>query len=398
MAKIKRKMKNIFNAYNEKELRLRTSKKWGTHGRDIIPLDIAEVDVAFDKSIINELSYLTRYADCGYVSEKDISEYKETYSQYYERKHHNKIENLSKAVVFPGVIAASRILSQIYFEDKKAIGLKRNMIISSPVYPPFITTIAEGCKLHDVPLNKDWRLDLKALEKKFKSLKGKAAIYLLCNPQNPTGTIHTSDELEKLVEYSNKYGVLIISDEIYSDMLEPGQFNSLLCAKDAKNAISVVSPTKAFGLPGLKSSIVFPFGDGEKLTEKAPKVIDHILNHYPVRCAIAAYKYGDKYLKEFRASLDENFKYFEELMKKNLPQAKIYYTGAVPLAWVDMKEYKDVNAQFIYKYAKVSVNDGVPFGGAKYKTFIRFNVATNQKVLKKGIEQIADAIKKNGKK
>ncbi|MDR2748508.1 MAG: aminotransferase class I/II-fold pyridoxal phosphate-dependent enzyme [Bifidobacteriaceae bacterium] len=385
-------MRNIFNIYNEKELRLRTSKKWGTHGKDIIPLDIAEVDVPFGKSIINELSFLTRYADCGYISEKDISEYKEVYSDYYSRKHQKNID-AEKAVIFPGVIAASRILSQIYFETKKAAKAKRNIIISSPVYPPFITTIAEDFKLHDVPLNKEWRLDLNALEKKFKSLKGQSAIYLLCNPQNPTGTIHTSKELQTLVDYSNKYGVFIISDEIYSDMLRPGEFNSLICVKGAKRAISVISPSKAFGLPGLKSSIVFPFGEGEKLVEKAPKVITHILNHYPVRCAIAAYKYGDKYLKEFRASLDENFKYFDDLMKKHLPDAKVYYTGAVPLAWVDMKAYEGVNAQFIYKNAKVSVNDGVPFGGAKYKTFIRFNVATNQRVLKKGIVQIENAIK-----
>ncbi|MDR3128101.1 MAG: aminotransferase class I/II-fold pyridoxal phosphate-dependent enzyme [Bifidobacteriaceae bacterium] len=389
-------MNNIFNVYSESQLRLRTSKKWGDQPESVIPLDIAEVDVPFDKSIAKEIAYLTRYADCGYVSKVDIEDYKNTYMAYYFRKHSNAID-IDKAVVFPGVIAASRILSRMYFDAKTTKTEQRNIIISSPVYPPFITTIAQGCKLHDVPLNSEWRLDLPALAKKFKSLKNKPTIYLLCNPQNPTGTVHTPQELKKLIEYSNKYNIFIISDEIYSDMSAKGKFNSLLCLKTPKNAIAIVSPSKAYGMPGLKSSIVFPFGEGESLVAKTPKVIDHILNHYPIRCAIAAYSKGDKYLANFRASLDKNFSFFDRLMVQYLPKAKIFFTGAVPLAWVDMSSYKDVDAQFIYDKAKVSVNNGEAFGGQKYKSFVRFNVATNQAVLKEGIIRISRAIENRDK-
>ncbi|MDR3152509.1 MAG: aminotransferase class I/II-fold pyridoxal phosphate-dependent enzyme [Bifidobacteriaceae bacterium] len=384
-------MKNIFNIYTENDLRKRTSKKWGDKDRSIIPLDIAEVDVPFDSSIVKELSYLTNLTDCGYVSQKDIAEYKETYAKYYAR-HHKKSLSMKNAQIYPGVIAASRILSRIYFEEKKATRLEKNIVISSPVYPPFITTVAEDCKLYDVPLNKQWRLDLPNLEKKFKDLKSKPAIYLLCNPQNPTGTVHTKTELKELVSICNKYQIFLISDEIYSDMSAPGYFNSLLCVGGINEGISIISPSKAYGMPGLKSSIVFSFGKANSLLEKTPKAINHILNHYPIRCAIAAYSKGDKYLKKFRKSLDENFSFFSSLMKEYLPKAKIYYTKAIPLAWVDMSAYKGVNAKFIFKKAKVSVNEGTSFGSVDYKNFIRFNVATNQNILKNGILRISEAI------
>ncbi|MDR3116664.1 MAG: aminotransferase class I/II-fold pyridoxal phosphate-dependent enzyme [Bifidobacteriaceae bacterium] len=389
-------MKNIFNIYNEKNLRKRTSRKWGDKDKSIIPLDIAEVDVPFDNSIAGELSYLTRLTDCGYVSQKDINEYKEVYAQYYAR-HHKKTIDIKSSQIYPGVIAASRILSRIYFENKKAKDSEKNIIISSPVYPPFITTIAQNYNLHDVPLNSQWRLDLVNLEKKFRALQSKPAIYLLCNPQNPTGTVHTKSELKKLVLLCNKYKIFIISDEIYSDMSAPGHFNSLLCVGKINEGVSIISPSKAYGMPGLKSSIVFPFGQAVNLLDKTPKVIEHILNHYPIRCAIAAYSKGDKYLKRFRKSLAENFSFFSSLMKEYLPKAKIYYTGAVPLAWIDMSAYKGVNAKFVLEKAYVSVNDGITFGGVKYKNFIRVNVATNQNVLKNGILRIARAITKNPK-
>ena len=133
------------------------------------------------------------------------------------------------------------------------------VVISPPVYPPFFDWVPEaGARILEVPLaERDGRprLDLDGLERAFAA---HPAAYVLCNPQNPVGTVHSPEELEALVRLARIYRVILISDEIHAPLVLPGAtFTPLLTVRGAGElAVSVVSASKAWNLAGLKCAAV----------------------------------------------------------------------------------------------------------------------------------------------
>jgi cystathionine beta-lyase len=131
--------------------------------------------------------------------------------------------------------------------------------ISPPVYPPFFDWLPEaGARLLEVPLAHQpdgWRLDLDALARAFAT---HPAAYVLCNPQNPVGRVHTATELAALVRLARIYRVTLISDEIHGPLVLPGAtFTPLLAVPGAAEvAVTVMSASKAWNLAGLKCAAV----------------------------------------------------------------------------------------------------------------------------------------------
>src|SRR5204863_1084158 len=93
------------------------------------------------------------------------------------------------------------------------------VVVNPPVYPPFLAVPREvGREVVEAPLGPDWRLDLDALEATFAH---GARCYLLCSPHNPTGTVHTRDELAVVAELAAAHDVLVIADEVHAPMTLP---------------------------------------------------------------------------------------------------------------------------------------------------------------------------------
>src|SRR5699024_5124118 len=96
----------------------------------------------------------------------------------------------------------------------------------------------------------DWRLDLAALERAFAGEMGpRPTAYLLCNPQNPTGTVHTREELTAVAELAQKYDVAVVSDEIHAPLVTPASsFVPWLTVDPEGRSITVTSASKAWNL------------------------------------------------------------------------------------------------------------------------------------------------------
>src|SRR3546814_16684665 len=96
------------------------------------------------------------------------------------------------------------------------------VVVSTPCYDSFHGFV-EAARKRPVlaPLDGNHRLDPAALARAFEDA-GRGSAYLLCNPQNPTGTVHSAEELGMLAALANAHGILVISDAIHAPLVAPG--------------------------------------------------------------------------------------------------------------------------------------------------------------------------------
>jgi len=231
-------------------LRKRSSAKWQTYPADVLPLTVAEMDFALAEPVAQALRGAVERSDTGYaMATPGLGR---ALAAFAASRWHWDIDPASVTGVTDvgvGVVELLRLLAR----PGDAV------VISPPVYPPFFDWVPEaGARLLEVPLAHDgagWRLDLAALEAAFAT---HPAAYVLCNPHNPVGRVHTPDELAALVRLARIYQVTLVSDEIHGPLVLPGAtFTPLLTVPGAADvAVSVLSASKAWNLAGLKCAAV----------------------------------------------------------------------------------------------------------------------------------------------
>lgn len=132
-----------------------------------------------------------------------------------------------------------------------------SVLLHSPAYVGFTSSLSNnGYRMVFSPLVKDgqgtWRMDFSDMERKIAAHHIHAAIF--CSPHNPTGRVWEREELEQAMALFQKYGVYVISDEIWSDILLGGarHIPTQSVSEDAKQrTVALYAPSKTFNLAGL---------------------------------------------------------------------------------------------------------------------------------------------------
>jgi cystathionine beta-lyase len=271
------------------------------------------------------------------------------------------------------------------------------VVINSPVYHNFYNWVKETkCELVDVPLkfeHGDYSLDTQKLELAFAA---GAKVFLMCHPHNPVGHIFSRVELQEIAKLAKQYGVIVISDEIHAP-LTFGEINFipyLALNEDAQETgICITSASKAWNLAGLKCAQIITQNDS------LHKKLDELPFSTPWRASILgtwasyiAYKDGEKWLKAVLKKIDRNRKYLAKLLKRYVPKAKYEMPRSTYLAWVDLTayEHEDVSKVILEK-GKVAFNSGKDFGPSG-NNFVRINLATSKKILRKAIKRTGKAL------
>ena len=353
-----------------------------------LPMWIADMDFKNDERIIKALTDFVAYGDYGY------SQLPEDYYETYIKWHHdrNGVDYKKEWIRFTkGAVDA--MYQTLYSLTKPGDAI----MINPPLYPPFKASIKQcGRKVVESNLTKTgnyFTFNYKDIEKKFKTKNVKA--FMLCSPHNPIGRVFKQGELEELFELCKKYHVLVIADEVHSDIIMPDQkfIPALGLKKYQNNVVSINAVSKTFSLPIFANChVVIP---NDKLRAKFDKyqTTYHAAtpNYFNVLPSYYGFKYGSEWLDCVNNVIFENYNYMKKELSEYMEMTPIEGTY---LLFLNLGKYnKEQSAsKFLAKECNIMVNAGETFG-AKYNNWVRINLATSLDNIKKATKAIKTIIK-----
>jgi cystathionine beta-lyase len=384
-------------------LRQRTSAKWAAVGPDVLPLWVAEMDVMPARPVVDALRQALDRGDTGYAFGTG---YAEAYAAFAQERWGFDAFDPGRAVTMPDVMTGIAELLEVL------TGPGDPVLVTPPVYPPFYACAAHlDRRVVEVPLTADFRLDLPALADAFASAGAEGrATFLLCNPHNPTGTVHSADELTRVAAAANATGVRVVADEIHSPLVLPGaSFTPYLAVRGGGSGFALVSASKGWNLPGLKAAIAFAGPEAASELARVPEEVRHGVSHLGALAHTAALRHGQEWLEAALGGLDRNRSLLGDLLASELPSVRWVPGAATYLAWIDFTALLwsmpaepdegaargDVSTRagaacWLLEHARVLLSSGPAFG-AGGERYARLNFATSATVLTEAITRMAAA-------
>ncbi|WP_238900015.1 PatB family C-S lyase [Clostridium sp. YIM B02500] len=355
--------------------------KWDGQGGDYIPLWVADMDFKSPKPIINAIIKRTDHGVFGYTH--DESSLKEIIYNFYKKEYNYKIKK-EWIVLIPSVMPGATMACRIANGD---------MMFNTPMYPHIRRLPGEvKCSAIEVPLKKfngKYTFDFEAMQQK---IDDNIKVFVLCNPHNPVGRVYSREELEELVKFCDENNLLLVSDEIHSELIFEGKHIPVFTLNEkAKNiSITLTSPAKTYNIPALP--LGFAIIPNEEIQRKFKKEIYGVFGH-PAVLSVEAFKSAytecDQWKKELLQYLKENRDYVEERVCP-IKGLKINHNEGTYLAWIDASE---AGIEYPYKFfldkAKIKFSDGADFGK---KEFVRINFGCPRANLKEAFDRIEEIL------
>jgi cystathionine beta-lyase len=364
------------------ELRARRSVKWRRYPEDVLPAWVAELDFRLAAPVHRALADAVGRDDTGYANADGLPAAFASFAAARWGWEVDPARTLLVADIMSGVGELLRTLTEP--GDR--------VVVNPPVYPPFFKMVNEvGRGLVEAPLGADWRLDLDALEAAFAA---GARCYLLCSPHNPTGTVHTREELEAVAALAARHGVLVVSDEVHAPMTLPGASHVPYLEVGPENGIALVSASKAWNVPGLKCALTI--AASERMTDALRRLPEHVpfhAGHFGVLANIAAYADGGEWLDALVAHLDAQRDRVAALLAAELPDVRHVRPEAGYLVWLDCRELDlgDDPSEVFLERGRIALSPGLPFG-SQGKGFARLNAGTSGALLAEAVARMRSAL------
>ncbi|MCF0091882.1 MalY/PatB family protein [Micromonospora sp. MH99] len=370
------------------QLRQRTSLKWRGYPDDVLPLWVAEMDVPLAEPVANAITDAVARGDTGYTAG---TAYPQALAAFARRRWGWDGLAVERTALVPdvmhGVVEALRLVT----------GPGDAVVVNCPVYPPFYEFVAHaGRRIVEAPLGGDLRIDLDTLQDAFRQARsgGRPAAYLLCSPHNPTGVLHTADELAAVAHLAERHGVRVIADEIHAPVVLGGaRFVPYLSVPGAENGLSLMSASKGWNLAGLRGGLLIagPAAAGD--LARVPFETSVSTSHLGVIAHTAALRDGGEWLDALLRGLDDNRRLLAALLAEHLPAIRYEPGQATYLAWLDCRALglgDDPSAVFLDR-GRVALNSGTTFGtgGGGH---VRLNLATAPELITEAVRRMARAV------
>ena len=368
-------------------LRRRRSVKWRLYGPDVLPLWVAEMDVVPAEPVRRAVHDALEAGDTGYPWPEDYAEALASFAGERWGWHPDPAHMQIVPDVMLGVVEVLKLLT----------GEGDAVVVNSPVYPPFFQFVEHlGRRVVQAPLGGTGRIDLESLERALADATrdGGRAAYLLCNPQNPTGTVHTPDELTAAIELAEQHGVRVVADEIHAPLVPQGAtFTPVASLPAGARAVALMSASKAFNLAGLKAALAVPGPEAAAELARIPEEVSHGASHVGVIAHRAAYLHGGAWLDALLAGLDENRRLLADLVSEQLPGVGYRVPEGTFLAWLDFTAVGlgDDPSAVLRERAKVALHPGPGFGTGG-TGHARLNFGTSPDILREAVSRIAAAL------
>lgn len=362
--------------------------KWRQYPEDVLPLWVAEMDVPTPEPVAAALVEAVRRGDTGYPLGDS---YAEALGGFAVRRWRWDGVVAGRAAIVPDVMLG--VVEML----KLVTGPGDPVVVNSPVYPPFFDFVAHmDREVVEAPLGGDGRIDFGVMEAVFGRLagEGRRGAFLLCSPQNPTGAVHTREELERVAELTAAFGVRVVSDEIHAPLVAAGEkFTPYLSVAGAEDGLTLMSASKGWNLAGLKAAVAIAGPASAVDLARMPEEVGHGPSHLGVIAHVAALREGGAWLDALLAGLDENRVLLGRLLAEYLPGVVWRPGPGTYLQWLDCRSLGlgDDPARVFLERGRVAVNSGIPFGsgGAGH---VRINIATSPAILTEAVERMATAV------
>ena len=355
---------------------------------DAVSLWVADMDFPTAPCIQKAVAEKAAHGIWGYS--RPDNRYYDALKKWYKERHNFEVQN-EWVVNTPGVCFALATAIKAFTKEGESV------LIQKPVYYPFFNIINSlQRKVVNSSLilkNNHYEIDFDDFERKI--VQENVKMFILCSPHNPGGRVWTKQELQKISEICLAHNVLVVSDEIHSDITFGSNVHTVygsLSEQALKNSIICTAPSKSFNLAGLQFSNIF-IAD-EKLRKAFSKELDKTGYDEPsvfgIVAATAAYSEGADWFDSVKSYIWENILFAKNYIEENASQIKVLVPEGTYLLWLDFSKTglsdSEINDRVLNK-AKVWLDSGSMFGKEGEK-FQRINCATPRIILEDALKRI----------
>ena len=348
-------------------------------GFDVIPMWVADMNFPVVPTIQEAMIRRAQHPAFGYFLPQE--EYYDAIIRWQER--HNGVTGLTKDAigyengVLGGVVTALNVLCSR--GDK--------VLLHSPTYVGFTGSLTNnGYDIIHSPLVRDeqgiWRMDFADMEKKIVENHIHAAIF--CSPHNPCGRVWERWEVEKAMELFKKHDVMVVSDEIWSDIILTGHQHvpTQSVSEDAKmRTVALYAPSKTFNLAGLVGSyhIIYNKALRERCDKESSLCHYNSMNVMSMHALLGAYQpEGYEWVEELRQVITGNVDFACDFIEKHFDGVSVSKPQGTYMLFLDCADWLENHGKTMDELLRagwdvgVIWQDGRAFHG---QTHIRMNLA-----------------------
>lgn len=362
------------------------SLKWRKYGdRDILPLWVADTDFRSADCIIDALQQRVAHGIFGYGFPQEelidviIGRMSSRYGWQIQPEW---------LVFLPGVVTGLNLCVRAFTEAHQGT------VAPTPIYPPFRSAASLAARDQiNAPLvlqEQRWVVDFDALDAQ---LTGNEKLLMLCNPQNPGGTVYRRAELEAQLRFAQRHDLLVCSDEIHCDLLlEPGVEHipfASLSEDAAQRSVTLLSPSKSFNIAGLGASLaIIPNRELRERFNQQRKGIVPDVDVLALVAATAAWRDGQPWLEAQLAYLRSNRDALVQHVN-TLPGLSMVAPEGSYLGWIDASQLNVASPALFFEKHGLGFSAGRDFGDDK---FVRFNFGCQRDLLNEALRRMTLAL------
>ncbi|MDO5444424.1 MAG: aminotransferase class I/II-fold pyridoxal phosphate-dependent enzyme [Eubacteriales bacterium] len=344
-----------------------------------IPMWIADMSFPTAECVLNAMKKRLEMPNFGYFAEPDA---------YYNaiirwHKHRKGVDDLKKEFIGyeNGVLGgvASAVSAFTTPGDK--------LLLHSPTYVGFTQTIdGLGRTIVHSELERDengiWRMNFEDMDAKIK--KNNINFVIFCSPHNPTGRVWERWEIEKAMEVYAANGCVVVSDEIWSDIIMPGYTHipTQTISEDAKNrTIAFYAPSKTFSIAGLVGSyhVIYNKYLRDRVSRQSESTHYNESNVLSMHALLGGYSdEGNAWTDCMISTISGNLNYACDFIEENWPGVNVMRPQGTYMLYLDCSEWLAEHGVTIQELLERGVRKGVIWQNGEAfmrKNTIRMNLA-----------------------
>lgn len=359
---------------------------------DLLPLWVADMDFATPDFIIDAIRERLNHPVTGYSIEP--ADYVPAIIDWLKNLHGVDVHK-DWITYIPGIVKGIGMAIQCFTNPGDKV------VIMPPVYHPFrIVPEANERIVIDCPLQNQegkYAVNFTKFEEILSNEDVKMVIF--ANPHNPIGIVWDKATLSRLADICVKYNVILISDEIHSEIVFGDKHHIpfySVSENAAKCSITFAAPTKTFNMAGIVSS--YAIVPDRKLRHKFYSYLTanelNSPNMFAPIATIAAYCKGAEWRQQMMEYLEGNFDFIEKYLKENVPAIKSIRPEASFVVWLDCRELgleQEKLVEFFIDKCGLALNNGAMFG-KEGEGYMRLNAGCPRSTLAEALSRISKGV------